>query len=176
MKKIRHRLIRIISYVVLIIFTLGMVTRIVNGIRFITAKPEEAQECNYSGTWKSERALMVAGRILATIPYPPPMGETFTVKAYVYYNINSLYRPGRFIPMEMEGFIQDSGASAGGNSEKPIVLPPRITFKFKGNPGPSGKQTIDYVSTSDSAFTQITGGYRSQSPYDIGCFYIEKTR
>ena len=117
---------------------------------------------------------MVAGRILAELPTPLPEGELFKVKAFVYYKITSLYRTGSFVPMEMEGFVDPTGTTSGGNADDPVVLPSRLTFKFKGGAG--GAQTIDYVSTADSQFTRITGGYRSSSPYDIGTFSLEKTR
>jgi hypothetical protein len=176
MKRMIKKLIKVVAYVALAIIVFGLVIRIANGVRFVTAKPDGTDEYNYIGSWESENALLVAGRILAKIPYPPPKGESFTVKAYVYYNMIGLYRPGRFVPMDMEGFIQESGDSLGSNSANPIILPHQITFKFKGNRGPRGKQTIDYVSTSDSEFTQVAGGYRSHSPYDIGCFRIKKVR
>jgi hypothetical protein len=167
-------LLRIVSYVSLVIVLVAMTIWIANEIRFRLAMPVDAESFNYSGSWKSQKVPMVAGRIVAELPSPPPKGKRFTVKAFVYYNITSLYRKGSFVPMEMEAFIDDTGTTSGGNSDNPVVLPPRVTFKFKGGDG--GGQTIDYVSIFDDQFTLITGGYRSSSPFDMGAFSIEKSR
>jgi hypothetical protein len=167
--------IRILAYIALAIIVLGIAVRIVDSARFSMARPPDAMTCNYEGSWESHSAPMVAGRILAELPSPLPEGEPFKVKAFVYYKVTSLYRTGSFVPMEMEGFVDPSGTTSGGNTNDPVVLPPRVTFKFKGGAG-GGSQTIDYVSTADSQFTQIAGGYRSSSPYDIGIFALEKTR
>ena len=164
--------IRILAYIALVVVVLGIAIRFVDSIRFSMARPADAKTCNYEGTWESESAPMVAGRILAELPSPLPEGEAFTVKAFVYYKVTSLYRTGSFVPMQMEGFVDSSGNTSGGNADDPVVLPPRITFKFKGG----GAQTIDYVSTGDSQFRRIAGGYRSSSPYDIGTFTLQKTR
>ncbi len=176
MKQIIKKLIRIIANITLVVFIFFLLFYFMSDIRFTSVIPDDAEQYNYSGSWESERVPMVAGRILAQIPYPPPKGEPFTVNAYIYYNLTSIYRPGEFVPMVMDGMIQESGEVAGGNTESPIILPPRINFKYQGEPGPGGKQTIDYVSTSDTDFIQIVGGYRSQSPYDIGIFRIQKIR
>ena len=167
------RLLRITSYSALAVVMITITVRVLNRIQFAATKPESSQKCNYSGTWMSNRAPLVAGRIVAELPSPLPKGQSFTVKAYIYYNITSLYRTGRFVPMQLEAFIDDTGATSGGNSDHPVVLPPRITFKYKSD-GPGGPQTIDYVAASDDQFTQITGGYRSSSPDDIGTFSLEK--
>lgn len=167
--------IRISSYIALVIVSLSVLLRVVDSVRFSMARPADAKTCNYEGRWESDSAPMVAGRILAELPSPLPEGEPFKVKAFVYYQIPGLYRTGSFVPMVMEGFVDPSGATSGGNADDPVVLPPRVTFKFKGGSGGEA-QTIDYVSTADSQFTRITGGYRSSSPYDIGTFSLEKTR
>lgn len=166
--------IRILAYIALLVVVLGFAIRILDSVRFSMARPADAKTCNYEGTWESDSAPMVAGRILAELPSPLPEGEPFTVKAFVYYKVTSLYRTGSFVPMQMEGFVDASGTTSGGNADDPVVLPPRVTFKFKGGAG--GAQTIDYVSTADSQFTRIAGGYRSSSPHDIGTFTLEKTR
>ena len=166
--------IRIASYIALLIVCVGVLLRIADSVRFSMARPADAKTCNYEGRWESESAPMVAGRILAELPSPHPEGEPFNVKAFVYYQIPGLYRTGRFVPMEMKGFVDPTGTTSGGNSDNPVVLPPRVTFKFKGGAG--GAQTIDYISTADAQFTRITGGYRSSSPFDIGTFSLEKTR
>ena len=166
--------IRILSYLALVIVVLVIAVRIVDSARFSMARPLDAKTCNYEGVWESNSAPMVAGRILAELPSPLPEGESFTVKAFVYYKVTSLYRTGSFVPMEMEGFVDAARTTSGSNADDPVVLPPRVIFKFKGGSG--GAQMIDYVSTADSQFTRITGGYRSSSPYDIGTFSLEKTQ
>ena len=171
MKKTIH----VLASIALAIVVIGITVRMADSARFAIARPADSKTCNYEGTWESHSAPMVAGRILAELPSPLPEGAPFKVKAFVYYKVTSLYRTGGFVPMEMEGFIDPSGTTAGGNASDPIVLPPRVTFKFKGGAG-GGSQTIDYVSTADSQFTRIAGGYRSSSPYDIGIFALEKTR
>ena len=167
------KLLRITSYIALAAVMIAFSVRVINRIQFAATKPDGSHKCNYSGTWVSNRAPLVAGRIVAELPSPLPIGKPFTVKAYIYYNITSIYRTGRFIPMQLEAFIDDTGTTSGANSDRPVVLPPRITFKFKSD-GPGGAQTIDYVAASDDQFIQITGGYRSSSPYDIGTFSLEK--
>lgn len=165
---------RISSYLALAVVLITVAVRIVNAARYSLAKPGDSKNCNFEGTWKSESAPFVEGAILAEIPSPVPSGGPFDVKAFVYYRITSLYRPGSFVTMEMEGFVDATGRTSGGNSEQPIILPPQITFKLKG--GARGPQTIDYVSTADDQFTRLTGGYRSSSPYDIGTFSLQKKR
>ena len=166
--------IRILSSIALGIVLIGVAVRIIDAARFSMARPAEARTCNYEGRWESSSAPMVAGRILAELPSPLPEGQPFKVKAFVYYEVTSLYRTGSFVPMEMQGFVDPEGTTSGGNGDNPVVLPPRVTFQFKGGSG--GAQTIDYVSTADSQFTRIAGGYRSSSPYDIGTFSLEKSR
>ncbi|MCB1231939.1 MAG: hypothetical protein KDN19_16845 [Verrucomicrobiae bacterium] len=169
-----NKVIRILAYLVLVVAVLGVGIRIVDSVRFSVARPVDAKTCNYEGSWESESAPMVKGRILAELPLPLPEDEPFTVKAFVYYNVTSLYRAGSFVPLQMEGFVSASGTVSGDNADDPVNLPPRITFKSKGGAG--GDQTIDYVSTADGQFTRITGGYRSSSPYDIGTFTLKKMR
>lgn len=167
--------IRLLAHTALVMVLCGLAIRIVDAVRFSMARPADARTCNYEGEWESDSAPLVAGRILAELPSPLPEGEPFQVKAFVYYKIPGLYRTGSFVPMEMEALVDPAGTSSGGNADDPVVRPPRITFKFKGGAG-GGAQTIDYVSTADSEFTRITGGYRSSSPYDIGTFSLERTR
>lgn len=166
---------RTLANLALAIIVLGSAIRIVDFARFTTARPANAITCNYEGTWESESTPLVAGRILAELPSPLPEGKPFKVKAFVYYKVTSLYRTGSFVQMEMEGTFDPSGTTAGGNSQNPVVLPSRVTFKLKGGAG-DRSQTIDYVSTADGQFSQIAGGYRSSSPHDIGTFALEKTR
>ena len=166
--------IRIVSYIALIFVILGVALRTIDSVRFSLARPADSKIWNYEGKWESNSAPMVAGRILVELPTPLPEGQSFKVKAYIYYKIPGLYRTGSFVPMEMEGFVDPTGTTSGGNAGNPVALPPRVTFKFKGGDGEG--QTIDYVSTSDSQFTKISGGYRSSSPYDIGTFSLEKSR
>lgn len=164
-----------ISYLAFVIVVLWLAVRIVDSIRFAMGRPKDARLCNYAGTWKSHCVPIVAGRILVELPSPLPKGEPFKVKAFVYYKVTSLYRMGRFVPMEMEGLVDASGTTSGDNADDPVLLPPQVTFKFKAG-AESGAQTIDYVSTADSEFTRIAGGYRSSSPNDIGTFFLMKTR
>ena len=168
MKKLR--VISSISFV----FVLVVVTvQIANKAWFSLSKPAGADSCNYSGTWESAGGQLIGGRILAKLPVPPPVGRPFAVKVYVYYNITSLYGLGSFMPVDMEGFIEESGTTSGESSESPVT-PPRITFKSKAS-GNSG-QTIEYVSSANASFSRFVGGYRSASPRDAGTFSIKAIR
>ena len=72
----------------------------------------------------------------------------------------------------MVGYLpSDNSGVGGGNADTPVVVPARITFKFKGDGG-LYEQTIDYVATTDSHTTIFVGGYRSAGPYDMGRFAI----
>ncbi|MEM1057956.1 MAG: hypothetical protein AAGK14_01800 [Verrucomicrobiota bacterium] len=159
---------------VLGVLALLVATWIADELRFAWGQPSD-QKVNYSGKWSSDTYPLINGRILAEIPYPLPKEKTFKVQATVYYSVTSPYRLGQFIPMEMDAFVESSGSTAGGNTDKPVILAPKITFTFKSGGGAPGAQTIDYVSTSDKLFVQIAGGYRSSSPYDIGTFTLNKT-
>ncbi|MEM8638839.1 MAG: hypothetical protein AAGG51_08515 [Cyanobacteria bacterium P01_G01_bin.54] len=150
---------------------IAILTRMTNELRFVMTQPA-AESYNYVGQWQSHQAWGVAGRILADLPEPLPQGKSFTVEAWVYYNITSLYGGGRFVPMELEAFIEPSGTTSGDNLDRPVPPSSRITFKFKG--GRNGEQTIDYVSTANDELTQITGGYRSTAPADLGVFSLKK--
>ncbi len=117
------KLLRVVSYVTLAITIVVIIAWVANEIWFVVAQPEETKSANYSGTWKSEDYSFVSGRILVELPSSPPKGQAFTVKAFVYYNTTCLYRTGRFVPMEMEAFIEDSGLAAGSNDAHPVFLP-----------------------------------------------------
>lgn len=165
------KILRILSYIALVIVCGNFLLNIANSVRYSIGKPDDSESFNYSGEWESN-SLPVSGKLLAEIPYPLPINEPFKVKAIVYYNMTSLYRTGQFVPMELDGHIQESGETAGSNSETPVDLPSTISFKSSGGLG--GKQEITYVSTSDNMHLHFSGGYLSVSPNDIGVFSLNK--
>ncbi len=171
-----RRVLRFLAYVSLVLVCLKLSCGAANSIRYRAARPSAAEACNYEGEWRSDRAFSVGGRILVEMPYPPPVNTPFTVKAWVYYDITSIYRTGRYVPMELEGLIEEGSTASGGNPDKPVVLRPRISFKSKSFGDGASEQVVDYVCTGDTKFTQISGGYRSQSPADIGRFALEKVK
>ena len=142
--------------------------RIFDGLVFHLRKPKEAAEFNYQGEWRSCLTRIVGGRILAKIPQPMPRGEAFQIKIFVYYSLG-IYRPGFFMPMELEGFValdQSEGGGSGRNDDESGSV---ISFKFKG----TRNQRVEYVSTSTNKDLQISGGYRSYGPNDLGQFFIK---
>lgn len=167
--------IRILSALALLIVLLWLAIRGVDSVLFSMGRPSEAGSCNYEGNWESRWGPLVSGRILAELPTPLPQGEPFTVSAYVYFKVTSPYRAGRFVPMKMKGFVDDGALVSGGNAADSGTSPQQISYTLKGGVG-NGRQTIDCVATSDDAFTQITGGYRSSSPDDFGAFALRKIR
>jgi hypothetical protein len=136
--------------------------------------PSTHRDAEWLGTWQSDQVSFVSGRLLARLPDPIPRDQEFDVEALVYYRIWCPYRTGSFVPMKMVGYLPaDESGGSGGNADSPVKVPARLTFKFKGEPGPQ-QQTIDYVATSDSGSTVFVGGYRSAGPFDMGHFTLAK--
>ena len=166
----RRRLFLVVCTLVVLYFAMPLVDR----VWFSMRTPTKYTDAEWVGDWNSEQISLVSGRILAKLPNPIPRDEEFDVDALVYYRIWCPFRTGSFVPMKMVGFLpsDDSGAG-GGNGDAPVVVPPRITFKFKGGGGPY-EQTIDYIATSDQQNTLFVGGYRSAGPYDMGGFFLAR--
>jgi len=166
-------MISFISTVTFFLVITIIILRLMNKIRFVYSRNSHLSDFNYIGEWNSKMAP-VSGRILVKIPYPLPENQQFEIDSVVYYNLFSLFRSGQFVPMKLEGLVTNQQTSSGSNSETPIVIPPTITFKSKVLNKSDKEQKIEYVSTFDKKYTTITGGYLSESPFDIGVFSLRK--
>ncbi len=133
-----------------------------------TQVPLRFTNANWSGTWKTQQ-YGLKGRLLVSLPDPLPANEDFLAEALVYYPIYSVWKTGQFVKMEFVGnFSPDSSTSAGISENN--IPGPRGKLKFKAT---AGTQIVDYTAMMDETGRRVIGSYVSQSPDDIGYFFIQ---
>ena len=135
---------------------------------FRTQVPLRFTYANWSGNWKTQQ-YGLKGRLLVHLPEPLPENEEFQAEALVYYPIYSVWKTGQFVKMEFVGNFSPESSTSAGISENDITGP-RGKLKFKAT---AGKQTVDYSAMMDESGSRVIGSYVSQSPNDIGYFFIQ---
>jgi len=152
----------------LILLALIVIVRIGDYVWFRTQVPLRFTSANWSGEWKTQQ-YGLSGKLLVHLPDPIPEDQDFEAEALVYYPLYSVWKTGQFVKMEFVGNFSPETSTSSGASENEIPGS-RGKLKFKAT---AGNQVVDYVAMMDESGTRIIGSYISQSPSDIGYFFIQ---
>lgn len=152
----------------LILLALIVIVRIGDYAWFRTQIPLRFTSANWTGNWKTQQ-YGLSGKLLAKLPDPMPENQDFDAEVLVYYPIYSVWKTGRFVKMEFVGNFSPETSTSSGVAENEIPGS-RGKLKFKAT---AGNQVVDYVAMMDESGMRIIGSYVSQSPSDIGYFFIQ---
>ena len=152
----------------LILLALFVIVRVGDYAWFRTQIPLRFANANWSGNWKTQQ-YGLSGRLMVQLPDLIPEEQDFEAEALVYYPIYSVWKTGQFVKMEFVGNFSPETSTSSGASENEIPGS-RGKLKFKAT---AGNQVVDYVAMMDESGTRIIGSYVSQSPSDIGFFFIQ---
>lgn len=159
---------RVVKWFVIVLVLIVMV-RIGDYVWFRTQIPLRFANANWSGHWKTQQ-YGLSGRLMVLLPDPIPEDQDFEAEALVYYPIFSVWQTGRFVRMQFVGnFSPDTSTSSGATQNE--ISGSRGKLKFKAV---ADNQVVDYVAMMDDSGTRIIGSYVSQSPSDIGFFFIQE--
>jgi len=165
----KKSLARRIAKWLLILLALIVILRIGDYVWFRTQIPLRFTSANWTGTWKTQQ-YGLSGKLMVHLPDPLPEDQDFNADALVYYPIYSVWKTGQFVKMEFVGNFSPESSTSSGASEH-LIPGSRGKLKFKAT---AGNQIVDYVAMMDESGTRIIGSYVSQSPSDIGYFFIQK--
>ncbi|MFK7778664.1 MAG: hypothetical protein QM501_11220 [Gimesia sp.] len=152
----------------LILLALIVIVRIGDYAWFRTQVPLRFTSANWTGNWKTQQ-YGLSGKLLVKLPDPMPENQDFDAEVLVYYPIYSVWNTGRFVKMEFVGNFSPETSTSSGVAENEIPGS-RGKLMFKAT---AGNQVVDYVAMMDESGTRIIGSYVSQSPSDIGYFFIQ---
>ena len=133
-----------------------------------------AKETLWRGGWKSSEVPLVSGTIVAALPQKLPKNVDFPVRARIRYSSFSLYRSGDVVDATFQGRLSESGGIEGSNQTAPISgrIGGGLLLSLKGRVSDTN-QVLSYQASVEDRSTEISGSYRSASPYDLGTFSIK---
>jgi hypothetical protein len=129
--------------------------------------PVGFSDANMSGTFSSDQSFSVSGRMfLKPAKQNLVEGETCEVDTVVYYNLWSLYRPGKIVRTRVVGTVWDN-LIQGSNYGVPVTY--KGCEEFVSRKHSQDEPGIQYL-----AFPGETtiGSYRTSGPDDFGHFQL----